>query len=208
MGGASPAMTIKLFSDRLCQEHDRAQRQRGGGKPDRGEIDPVIGQRAAQRARHQRRPQQQPLIVTVLPRNHVPASEAMILCNDYAATRCAAMIWSAARPVTSAMRSNCLVKLPAPAVAERNSTIRSPISASGMVARAPAHPAPPLGVSKPRIWPRRADRMALIFAVASVGQKISTMWIGSKSTGWHCGSASLMPPRAAVRKARSEESTL
>ena len=40
--------------------NDRAQRQRyPRGKPDRGEIDPVIGQRAAQRTGHQRRPQQQ-----------------------------------------------------------------------------------------------------------------------------------------------------
>ena len=43
---------------------------------------------------------------------------------------------------------------------------------------------------------------------ASVGQTISTTWIGSSSTGWHCGSPSLMPIRAAVRNARSEESTL
>ena len=74
------------------------------------------------------------------------------------------MIWSAARPVTSAMRSNCLVKLPAPAVADRNSTIRSPISASGMVARTQSQPGQLSRVSKPRIWPRRADRMALTFA--------------------------------------------
>src|SRR6185437_6130906 len=92
----------------------------------------------------------------------------------YAATRCAAMIWSAARPDTSAMRSNCLVKLPAPAVAERNSTISSPISASGIMARTRSQPVEPSRVSKPRIWPRRPDRMALIFAVASVGQTIST----------------------------------
>ena len=87
------------------------------------------------------------------------------------------------------MRSNCRVKLPAPAVAERNSTISSPISASGIMARTRSHPGQPSRVSKPRIWPRRPDRMALIFAVASVGQTISTTWIGSSSTGWHCGSA-------------------
>src|SRR6478752_5992050 len=39
--------------------------------------------------------------------------------------------------------------------------------------------------------------MALIFAVASVGQTISTRWIGSSNTGWHCGNPSLTPLRAA-----------
>src|ERR1700731_4702210 len=107
------------------------------------------------------------------------------------------MIWSAARPVTSAMRSNCRVKLPAPAVADRNSTINSPISASGIMARTRSQPDQPSRVSNPRICPRRPDRMALILAVASVGQTISTTWIGSSSTGWHCGSASLTPIRAA-----------
>jgi len=66
------------------------------------------------------------------------------------------------------------VKPPAPAVAERNSTINSPISASGIMARTQSQPGQPSRVSKPRIWPRRADRMALILAVASVGQTIST----------------------------------
>ena len=87
------------------------------------------------------------------------------------------------------------------AVAERSSTISSPISASGIMARTRSQPAHPSRVSKPRIWPRRPDRMALIFAVASVGQTISTTWIGSSSTGWHCGRPSLMPIRAAVRNA-------
>src|SRR3984957_11732058 len=49
----------------------------------------------------------------------------------YAATRCAAMIWSAARPVTSAMRSNCRVKLPAPFLELMASKIDSPISPYG-----------------------------------------------------------------------------
>jgi hypothetical protein len=57
---------------------------------------------------------------------------------------------------------------------ERNSTINSPISASGIMARTQSQPGQPSRVSKPRIWPRRADRMALILAVASVGQTIST----------------------------------
>src|SRR5258708_16679804 len=40
--------------------NDRAQCQRRArGKPDRGEIEPVIGERTAQRTRHHRRPQQQ-----------------------------------------------------------------------------------------------------------------------------------------------------
>ena len=60
------------------------------------------------------------------------------------------------------------------AVAERISTIRSPISASGMVARTQSQPLHPSLVSNERIWPRRADRIALILAVASVGQTIST----------------------------------
>src|SRR5437588_250661 len=49
------------------------------------------------------------------------------------------MIWSPARPVTSAIWSNWRVKLPAPAVAERSSTINSPIPASGILARTPPH---------------------------------------------------------------------
>src|SRR6185295_12865601 len=43
----------------------------------------------------------------------------------------AATIWSAVRPVSSAMWSNLAVKVPTPAVAERISMIRSPISVSG-----------------------------------------------------------------------------
>ena len=40
--------------------HDRAQRQcPARGKPDRGEVDPVIGERAAHPTRDQRRPQQE-----------------------------------------------------------------------------------------------------------------------------------------------------
>ncbi len=97
--------------------------------------------------------------------------------------------------MTSAMWSKLRVKLPAPAVAERSSTIRSPISASGNIARTVSQPGQPSRVSKPRIWPRRPDRMALTLAVASVGQTISTVWIGSSSTGWHCGSASVKPMR-------------
>ena len=49
--------------------------------------------------------------------------------------------------------------------------------------------------------------MAFILAVASVGQTISTSWIGSSSTGLHCGRPSTMPMRPAVRNAMSEEST-
>ena len=64
---------------------------------------------------------------------------------------------------------------PAPAVAERSSTINSPISDSGIIARTQSQPCQPSRVSKERICPRRADRIALIFAVASVGQTISTM---------------------------------
>ena len=74
------------------------------------------------------------------------------------------------------------------------------------LARAPmSQPSQPSRVSKPRIWPRRPDRIALILAVASVGQTISTRWIGSSSTGWHCGRPSTMPMRPAVRNAMSEE---
>ena len=47
---------------------------------------------------------------------------------DHSAARRAATIWSAVRPVSSAMWSNLAVKVPTPAVAERSSTIRSPIS--------------------------------------------------------------------------------
>lgn len=106
------------------------------------------------------------------------------------------------------MRSNCLVKLPAPAVAETQ--FHDQVADLGF-RHGGAHAVP----SRPVLAGIEAenlaaplDRMALIFAVASVGQTISTMWIGSSSTGWHCGSASLMPIRAAVRNARSEESTL
>ena len=67
------------------------------------------------------------------------------------------------------MWSNLKVKVPAPAVAERISTIRSPISASGILARTTSQPSQPSRVSKPRIWPRRPDISALIFAVASFG---------------------------------------
>ena len=67
------------------------------------------------------------------------------------------------------------MKEPTPAVAERTSMMRSPISDSGILARTTSQPSQPSRVSKPRIWPRRPDRIALIFAVASVGQTISTM---------------------------------
>ena len=45
---------------RARRRQDRAQCQRGGcGKPDRRQVDPVIGERAENRAHYQRRPQQQ-----------------------------------------------------------------------------------------------------------------------------------------------------
>jgi hypothetical protein len=50
--------------------------------------------------------------------------------------------------------------------------------------------------------------MALIFAVASLGQTISTKWIGSSKTGEQFGSASATPMRPAWRNAMSEESTV
>ena len=106
------------------------------------------------------------------------------------------------------MWSNLKVKEPTPAVAERTSMMRSPISDSGILARTTSQPSQPSRVSKPRIWPRRPDRIAFILAVASVGQTISTRWIGSSSTGWHCGRPSTMPMRAAVWNAMSEESTV
>jgi hypothetical protein len=46
---------------------------------------------------------------------------------------------------------------------------RSPISASGILARTTSQPSQPARVSNPRIWPRRPDINALILAVASVG---------------------------------------
>src|SRR5579885_29522 len=130
--------------------------------------------------------------------------------NDvrYSAARRAATIWSAVRPVSSAMWSNLKVKEPTPAVAERTSMMRSPISASAIWARTTSQPGQPSRVSKPRIWPRRPDRMAFILAVASLGQTISTRWIGSSSTGLHCGRPSTMAMRPAVRNAMSEESTV
>ena len=105
------------------------------------------------------------------------------------------------------MWSNLNLKLPTPAVAERTSMMRSPISDSGSCARTTSQPDQPSRASKPRIWPRRLDKMAFILAVASLGQTISTSWIGSSSTGWHCGRPSTMPMRPAVRNAMSEEST-
>ena len=98
--------------------------------------------------------------------------------------------------------------MPTPAVAERTSMMRSPISASAICARTVSQPGQPSRVSKPRICPRRPARMAFIFAVASLGQTISTRWIGSSSTGWHCGRPSAMPTRPAMRNAMSEESTV
>src|SRR5580693_1203455 len=53
------------------------------------------------------------------------------------------------------MWSNLKVNVPAPAVAERISTMRSPISASGILARTISQPSQPSRVSKPRIWPHR-----------------------------------------------------
>ena len=49
--------------------------------------------------------------------------------------------------------------------------------------------------------------MAVARAIASLGTLIATARIGSSSTGPAFSSASLMPMRAAVRKAMSEEST-
>ena len=47
---------------------------------------------------------------------------------------------SARRPVSSAIRSNRVSKVATPAVTERNSTMRSPISACGMVASTTSQP--------------------------------------------------------------------
>src|SRR5712664_1135934 len=60
MAGINPAMTTNVKLPMDSRSDDRAERQRAGGsEPDRGEIDPVISERAAQRPRDQRRPQQQ-----------------------------------------------------------------------------------------------------------------------------------------------------
>ena len=61
--------------------------------------------------------------------------------------------------------------------------------------------------SKPRIWPRRADRMAVIFAVARTGRRCHLMdrlQQHRRALRQRLGT----PIRAAVRNARSEESTL
>src|SRR3977135_2182680 len=137
------------------------------------------------------------LTVRVQPRRKRSANEARQVALVVSPAACpaffAAMIWSAVRPVSSAMWSNFDVNVPTPAVAERISMIRSPLSVSGIIAFTESQPAQPSRVSKPRIWPRRPDRIALIFAVASFGHTISTRWIGSSSTGCACGSASTIP---------------
>ena len=70
------------------------------------------------------------------------------------ALRFPAITASAGLPDNSARWSNLASKPPAPAVAERNSTIRSPISASGISALRTSQPSHPSRASKPRICPR------------------------------------------------------
>jgi DNA-binding LytR/AlgR family response regulator len=57
------------------------------------------------------------------------------------------------------------------------------------------------GVLRELAAQRGEGRSYLRWVNASVGQTISTTWIGSSSTGAHCGRASVTPIRAAVRNA-------
>jgi len=96
-------------------------------------------------------------------------------------------------------------------VAERSSTMSSPISASGIMGadRVPARSSR-RGCRSRGSGPRRADRIALILAVASVGQTIlRTTWIGSSNTDWHSGRPSLSPdPRPPCGRRGRRKSTL
>ncbi len=97
--------------------------------------------------------------------------------------------------------------MPAPAVAERTSTMRSPISAAGIRVATQSQPGQPGRGSKPVMWPRRPETMALMRAVASFGQTTSTASTGSSSTGPAFSSPSRMARWVACLNAISEEST-
>ena len=93
--------------------------------------------------------------------------------------------------------SNLNVKLPTPAVAERTSTIRSPISIRHLHAHhVPAVPA--ARVSKPRICPRRPDMAAFILAVASTGRRSPP---GRSARAAPAGTAAIPRGRRAGRRA-------
>ncbi len=76
-------------------------------------------------------------------------------------------------------------------------------------ARMESQPSQPSRGSKPRIWPRRMGRSAVMRAIWSRGRVHRQRRApGSSSTGLHSGSAWLTARRPAVRKAISEESTV